>query len=42
MLYVWLVYANHSWAWLPYQIFWPGEYGVSPSTLCLQHATGYC
>jgi hypothetical protein len=42
MLYVWLAYANHSWAWLPYQIFWPGEYGVSPSSLCLEHSSGYC
>ena len=42
MLYVWLVYANHSWAWIPYQIFWPGEYGVSPSSLCLEHSSGYC
>ena len=42
MLYVWLAYANHSWAWLPYEIFWPGEYGVSPSSLCLEHANGYC
>jgi hypothetical protein len=42
MLYVWLAYANHSWAWLPYQIYWPGEYGVSPSSLCLEHDNGYC
>ena len=42
MLYVWLAYANHSWAWLPYQIYWPGEFGVSPSSLCLEHDNGYC
>ena len=39
ILYVWLVFANHSWAWIPYQIFWPGESSASPSTLCLN---GYC
>lgn len=42
MLYVWLVFANHSWAWLPYQIYWPGENGLTPSTLCLAHQQGYC
>jgi hypothetical protein len=42
MLYVWLVFANHSWAWLPYKIFWPGDYGVSPSSICLEHSIGYC
>ena len=42
MLYVWLVFANHSWAWIPYDIFWPGVDAVSPSSLCLQHQTAYC
>ena len=37
MLYIWLAYANHSWAWLPYRIFWPGVDEVTPQTLCLAH-----
>ena len=42
MLFVWLVYANHSWAWIPYQVFWYGEYPISPSTLCQGYSTGLC
>jgi len=42
MLFVWLVYANHSWAWIPYQVFWYGEYPISPSTLCQGYTTGFC
>lgn len=40
ILYVWLVFANHSWAWIPYQIFWPGEVSVSPNTICFNGLCG--
>lgn len=42
MLYVWLAYANHSFAWIPYNIFWPGENETTPNSLCLEYISGYC
>lgn len=39
MLYVWLNFANHSWAWIPYQMIWFGEQSINAQTLCLN---GYC
>lgn len=35
MLFVWLNFANHSWAWIPYQIIWFGVFSDAPETLCL-------
>jgi len=39
MLFIWLNFANHSWAWVPYQVIWWGDYTTNPQTICL---TGFC